>query len=427
MTRRLIECIVVTARGAKIRRIFVRNMNIFKLVRLLKTIYIDREPDIALIQRLGLLAVKIGQVYALRPDFLGDERCRTLSRLYSNTESLPPEDAVKLIEAYAGAGYLSHFTSFEAKPFASASIGQVHRAVLKTGEQVAVKLVKRDYARNFRRDVNSVRKLFRFAILFYPKLRGVANPVSLLHQIEKMTLDELDLRNEVRGWKQLQEIYECSKGRFDLSRLRFRRVFEELSSENILVSQYAEGPTLDELLNRGELKYASLLELFHLHGFFMFAIGTFHGDIHPGNIVLQGDMFYFLDTGYIGRVPERMRKNLFAFFEALSEDDYKASARCLNAMAERPIEGRVFAGFEKRFLELYADFKGKTVSQVSLTKKMMQTIRLGVVCGMHFDEGMFDIIKSLMYLDGMVIRANPSAVLLKDMRRFIQDFKAVMD
>ena len=92
-------------------------------------------------------------------------------------------------------------------------------------------------------------------------------------------------------------------------------------------------------------------------------------------------------------------------------------------MAERQISGAKFTDFEKKFIALYADFKEKTVSQVSLTRKMMQTIRLGVISGMHFDEGMFDIIKSLMYLDGMVIRAKPDAVLLKDMRRFIQEFK----
>jgi len=163
-------------------------MNILSFFRLLNTIYIDREPDIAFIQRLGLLAVKIGQVYALRPDFLGDERCRALARLYSNTQSLPAEDAVKLIESYAGAGFLNNFSEFNTTPFASASIGQVHRAVLRTGEQVVVKLVKKDYAANFKRDVRNVRRLFQFAIFFYPRLRGVANPVSLLHEIEKMTL-----------------------------------------------------------------------------------------------------------------------------------------------------------------------------------------------------------------------------------------------
>jgi ubiquinone biosynthesis protein len=401
-------------------------MNILSFFRLLQTIYGDREPNIEYIQRLGLLAVKIGQVYALRPDFLGDERCRALARLYSNTDSLPPEDALKLIETYAGSHYLENFSAFDPKPFASASIGQVHRAVLRTGEQVAVKIVKKDYAQNFRRDAASVRRLFKLAIFFYPKLRGVANPVSLLEQIEKMTLSELDLRNEARGARELMDLYEANRGRFDLSHLKFRRIYEELSSEHILVAEYAEGLTLDQLLSRNELDYASLLELFHLHGFFMFSLGVFHGDIHPGNIVLRDGEFYFLDTGYIGRVPDRMRKNLFYFFEALSAYDYAASARCLNAMADRTISGEAFAVFEKKFLALYADFEGKTVSQVSLTRKMMQTIRLGVLSGMHFDEGMFDIIKSLMYLDGMVIRAKPDAVLLQDMRRFIQEFKGLI-
>jgi ubiquinone biosynthesis protein len=401
-------------------------MNIFSFFRLLHTIYAGSEPDIEYIQSLGLLAVKIGQVYALRPDFLDDQRCRVLARLYSNTTSLPPEDSLALISSYAGSHFLDNFSSFNPQPFASASIGQVHRAVLKTGEQVAVKIVKKDYTRTFRRDAANVRRLFKFAIFFYPKLRGVANPVSLLREIEKMTLSELDLRNEAAGARELKAIYEASKDRFDLSRLKFRHVYEELSSENILVTEYADGPTLDQLLSRGELKYASLLELFHIHGFFMFCIGTFHGDIHPGNLVLKDGSFYFLDTGYIGHVSERMRKNLFYFFDALSAYDYPASARCLNAMADRSISGKSFSDFEKKFLVLYANFAGKTVSQVSLTKKMMQTIRLGALSGMHFDEGMFDIIKSLMYLDGMVIRANPDAVLLHDMRSFIDEFKGLI-
>jgi len=399
-----------------------QTMNLLNLFRLLNTIYSDPVPDIAFIQRLGLLAVKIGQVYALRPDFLGDERCRTLAKLYSHNESLSPEDALQLIRSYAGNDYLENFSEFNALPFASASIGQVHRARLKTGELVVVKIVKRNYSANFRRDVTSVRRLFKFAVLFYPRLRGVANPVSLLHEIEKMTLSELDLRNEARGSAELNAIYEANKDRFDLSHLRIRKVYEKLSSENILVSEYADGPTLDELLTAGRLSYESLLELFHVHGFFMFAIGTFHGDIHPGNIVLKDGNFTLLDTGYIGRVSEHMRKNLFHFFDALSQYDYPASARCLNAMADQQIDGEKFAAFERKFLALYADFQGKSVSQVSLTQKMMQTIRLGVVSGMQFDEGMFDIIKSLMYLDGMVIRAKPDAVLLLDMRRFIQEF-----
>jgi ubiquinone biosynthesis protein len=72
---------------------------------------------------------------------------------------------------------------------------------------------------------------------------------------------------------------------------------------------------------------------------------------------------------------------------------------------------------------LYSDFKGKSVKEVSLTKKMMETIKLGVNSGMGFEKGMFSIIKSLMFLDGMVLRCNPNAVLLEDMRQFVSEFK----
>ncbi|HEX7727909.1 MAG TPA: AarF/ABC1/UbiB kinase family protein [Terracidiphilus sp.] len=396
-------------------------MRTLAFLRLLNTIFRDKEPDVDWIERSGLLAVKIGQIFALRPDFLGEDRCRTLARLYRNTHSIAPEDAMKLIAEYAGSGFLESFLVFEKEPFASASIGQVHRAQLRSGARVAVKLIKRDQAEAFRRDVERVRYLLRIALFLYPALRGVANPISLLEQIEKMTTSELDLRNEVRGWKELNRLRVEAESDYDLSKMGLSNVYEELSNEKILVSEYVDGTTLDELLAHNRLQYETLLDLFHVHGYFLFSVGTFHGDIHPGNIVLKDGVFYFVDTGHLGHVQPQMRESLFAFFEALSRDAYAECATWLNQMADRGIEGARFERFEQKFLDLYADFKGKTVSEVSLTQKMMDTIRLGVLSGMYFDKGMFDIIKSLMFLDGMVIRANPGAVLLHDMRRFIDD------
>lgn len=396
-------------------------MGLLRFLRLLNTILRDREPDLAFIEKSGLLAIKLGQMFALRPDFLGDQRCRILSNLYRHVGSIPAEDALRLIEGYAGKDYLSHFASFQAEPFASASVGQVHRGVLKDGTQVAVKIIKRDAAADFQRDVERLKRLLRLAIAFYPALRGVANPVSLLEQVQTMTTRELDLRNEVEGWRTLCELKRKSEGTFDLERMQFGHVYEALSGEKILVSDFVGAPTLDELLERNALNYETLLELFRLHGYFLFSVGTFHGDIHPGNILFRDGVFTFIDTGYLGRVTQKMRIALLNFFDALSRDAYGECAARLNDMADRGIEGQAYAHFERRFLDLYADFGGKTVSEVSLTQKMMDTIRLGVLSGMHFDEGMFDIIKSLMFLDGMVIRANPRAVLLKDMRRFMHE------
>ena len=226
----------------------------------------------------------------------------------------------------------------------------------------------------------------------------------------------------MEGTRILEHIQAEHSSRYDLSQLQFRRIYEELSGERILVSEFVEGQTLDALIRAGQLSYASLLQLFRLHGYFLFAVGIFHGDIHPGNIILRDNSFVFLDTGYIGRATTKMRRNLFYFFAALCQDDYAAAATSLNAMAEQPIEGARYAAFQRKFLELYREFPGKTVGEVSLTQKMMQTIRLGVDSGMHFDEGMFDIIRSLMFLDGMVLRVNPQAVLLRDMREFVESF-----
>jgi ubiquinone biosynthesis protein len=211
--------------------------------------------------------------------------------------------------------------------------------------------------------------------------------------------------------------------RFDLSALAFPEVHRELSSGKVLVTELIEGKTLDEQLDDGRLAYEELLKLFSIHGFFIFGPGIFHGDIHPGNIILKDGRLYFVDTGALSRVGDRISSGLFRFFEALAEYDFPACAEYINGMAERGLDGREYRRFRTAFLELYRDFPGTSVAQVSLTKKMMDTIKLAVNSGMVFERGMYPVIKSLMYLDGMVLRCQPQAVLIRDMRKPLARFK----
>ncbi len=400
-------------------------MNWYNFIKLIRTIYGPKLADLDLIQKLGLLAIKIGQVHALRIDFLSEEKCRHLAKLYQGVNSIPAEQVDKLIVEYASNEFYHNFSQFEKRPFASASIGQVHRAKLTSGEEVAVKIVKKEFTASFERDVQSVQRFFQIATWFYPKLRGVANPTSLLKGIEKTTLAELDLRNEQAGQEILRQIYEDKKDKFDLSHLAFPRVYPNLSNEHILVSEFLDKPTVNELLAKKQFSYDQMLEFFHIHGFYMFVVGTFHGDIHPGNIMYDGKHFYFLDTGYIGSVTDKIRLNLLKFFEYLSDYDYPQCAYYLHAMSKQQLSAEKYKVFTKKFIELYSDFKDKTVSEISLTKKMMQTIKLGVLSGMEFEEGIFDIIKSLMYMDGMVLACNPQAILLKDMKKFVAEFQQI--
>jgi ubiquinone biosynthesis protein len=403
-------------------------MNWIQFGRLIHSIYGrgGKLPDLDWIQDLGLLAVKLGQVHALRIDFLDREKCEHLARLYRRNATLASEDFLGLLRASAVPGFFDHFEYIEPVALASASVGQVHRARLKDGGDVVIKAIKKNVRAQFIADVASLKRLFRLATFLYPKLRQVGDPVGILGDIEEYTLSELDLRHEVAGQKTLRAIYEQHRNTFDLSRLAFARVHEPLCNENVMVSEFIPGCSFDELLETGELGYDRLLELFHIHGFYMFCVGTFHGDMHPGNVLLAGEKLCFIDTGYIGQVGPKIRRGLFEFFAALSEYDYPRCAAALNRMSERELAGPAFDTFRGRMLELYADFTGTTVAQVSLTRKMMQTIKLGVHSGMTFEKGIFAIIRSLMYLDGMVLRCKPDAVLLRDMRRFISEFEKLV-
>ena len=399
-------------------------MNSFQALSLIYELYFKRGlPDLRKIESYGLLAVKIGQIHALRLDFLSAEKCRRLSELYRSNTPLPAEDIDRLLASNGGPGYEKNFLKIDEKPLAVASVGQVYRATLTGGEEVAIKLVKAKFKQRFTADVAKLRRFFQLALHLNPKLRGVGNPLGILSDIEEYTLAELDLRREADGLAVLRRIKDEYQESFDLSMVGFQKIYQELTGENILVSEYISAPTVDELLSAGRFSYDDMLKLFYVQGFYIFLAGKFHGDLHPGNILYDGQRFYFVDMAYVGEVGDRIRRGLFYFFEALSAYDFAACAQHLNEMAEQRIAGAAFLDFSQKFQELYQDFPGKTVSEVSLTKQMMLTIKLGVNSGMIFEKGIFAIIRSLMYLDGMVLKCHPQAILMEDMRRFIRQYK----
>ncbi len=402
-------------------------MNLIQFFGLLRTIYGSKKPDISSIQKKGLLAVKIAQHYALRIDFLDEKVCRELAKLFRSTDSIDPDGVEKLLTENCSPGWVNNFSRFDTKAFASASIGQVHRGTLLNEKKVAIKLIKQNNREQFLHDLSRIESFMRFAIKIYPKLRKVFNPIEVLEYIKDYTLNELDLKKEVKGKNLLASIQSQYGGIYDLSRLRFPNYYEELSNSDVLVSEYIEGRTFDELLDANQLEYSVLLDFFKIHGFYLFAAGAFHGDIHPGNIILdKNGKIVLIDNGAISYVEKHTREGLFNFFEALSHYDYPASAKCLHAMSHNNIGDTKFKQFENQFLDLYKDFTNSTVSQISLTKKMMQTIKLGVLNGMTFGDDMFGIIKGLMYIDGMTLRCNPEATLMHDIQGFTSTLKLAL-
>lgn len=401
-------------------------MNIVSFLDLIYQIFGKSVPNIKKIEKKGLLAIKIGQIFALRIDFLTPEKCELLATLYEQNEVMPNEDFKKLLSSYIEDSWYLNFNYIEEYALASASIGQVHRGELKSGEKVVIKLVKNEFTHNFQKDVNQVLKFFKMIIFIYPKLSRVANPMELIEMIKSDTLSELDLENEIKHQNILKEIYFEFNKKVDLNDLRFPKIYQDLSNDKVLVAEEIRGDTFEKLLQNGKLKYFDLKKLFRIHGFYMFGVGIFHGDLHPGNIILKDGNIYFVDCGAIGRVSNKLRVGLFNFMKHLSYYEFEECANNLHSMSDIEITKEKYDLFKEKLNKLYEDFPGKTVKEKSLTSQMMETIKLGVNYGMSFEKGIFPIIKSLMYLDGMVLRCNPNAILMEDMRENIPELEKII-
>ena len=384
--------------------------------------------DIDAIQSMGLLAVKLGQIFALRPDLIEPDRCIELQQLYSRASTIPEEDSQQLLDRFAPDGFMDHFKHIEMKPFAAASIGQIHRAELKDGSKVVVKIIKSNFEASFKRDVQRMKRWIRMGLFFRPKLRKVGNPIGLLAHIEDYTLRELNLLNEIDGRNQLIAQAEAIEAHFEMPKLKFPKMWEALSNEHILVMEEITHPTLEDHLEAGTLTWPDMLELFRIHGAFMFGLGTFHGDLHPGNAMMddQGN-FLFIDTGAICNAPEHVRNALFGFFYFLAKGELKNAFDAMLTMAAVRPTGKTLETYYASMNELYEGFVGTSVSEVSLTEQMMKTVKAAVLAGCAFGEEAFPIIRSLMYMDGMVLKGHPSVDLISSMGPYLDEFSVLID
>lgn len=403
-------------------------MKLGTFLRFFRQLKGKKPVDIDAIQSMGLLAVKLGQIFALRPDLIEPERCIELQQLYSRAATIPEEDSQQLLDRFAPEGFMDHFESIEMRPFAAASIGQIHRAVMTDGTKVVVKIIKSDFEASFKRDVQRMKRWIRMGLFFNPRLRKVGNPIGLLAHIEDYTLRELNLLNEIDGRNQLIAQAEAIEHHFPMPKLKFPKVWEHLSNQHILVMEEITHPTLEDHLEAGTLTWPDMLDLFRIHGAFMFGIGTFHGDLHPGNAMMDGEgNFVFIDTGAICNAPEHVRNALFGFFYFLARGELKNAFDAMLTMAAVQPTGATLQTYYDSMNELYDGFVGTSVSEVSLTEQMMKTVKAAVLAGCAFGEEAFPIIRSLMYMDGMVLKGHPSVDLISSMGPYLDEFSVLID
>lgn len=389
----------------------------FRFIKLFRMLFGPAEKvDTKEIESMGLLAIKIAQMYAARPDLLDAATCQKLARLFEGATPLPFATLKPLIPKKT----LAAFNTIDESPLASASLGQVHRGTLNSGEEVIIKIVRPQQTRNFEKEVSSLRRLLKPAVFFYPKLKRLADPIGTLETIRRTTTHEIKLLHEISGTRTLRELQSQGLASHPhLQNLFFATIHEDLSNNDVLVVEYLSAPSVQTQLSDGTFTYPALLELFRLHGYFLFLHGKFHGDFHPGNIHYHNGKFWFIDNANVEEAPTDFTRGLLKFLAALGKEDLDAAAQAMLDLGKTPHPAP--EKFTSKFHKLYKGFLGKTVAQASLTTQMMETVKLGVHTGLDFPSGAFPVIKSLMYLDGMALKCGPNEHLLRDVLAFVED------
>jgi predicted unusual protein kinase regulating ubiquinone biosynthesis (AarF/ABC1/UbiB family) len=277
------------------------------------------------LESLGGAWVKLGQMLAMRPDLVPVAYCDELVKLLNRVEPFGYDEVRAIVERELGAPPESIYASFEPTSFAAASIGQVHRATLHSGERVAVKVQRPGIREALQADIDLMYSL-AFAFDRF-RLFGATRSRTVIDEFARWTADELDYLVEAR---QAIVLYDQARGgRVE----RIARVHRAYTTSRVLTTELIEGvPLIDIVLavRDGDGAYLDALAaaghdrdriVRHLDWNMLnqvYVFGTFHADLHPANLfVLPGDVIGYVDFGIVGHLPDRIRASLTRYSRLL--------------------------------------------------------------------------------------------------------------
>jgi len=298
------------------------------------------------------LYIKVGQLFSIMTNFLPEAFRAELEGLQDQVPSRSYEAIERCIrEEFSGRGPKEVFETFEEKPIASASIGQVHIATLRSRHRVAVKVQYPDLDRIVRADLRAMRRIFGLIHHFIP-YHGLD---AIYREIRSIILEELDFTIEARNLDAISRNFE---GRTDVC---CPKVVREFSSRRVLTTEFIEGVKINDLsgLERLKVDRSRLTRLvIDTYCQQIFHHGLYHADPHPGNILVsEGPAIKFVDFGAVAKISEGMRRGILTLLQGAINRDTPKIITALKDMgfiphrADPKIYDRVVDYFHSRFQE----------------------------------------------------------------------------
>lgn len=370
------------------------------------------------IEELGPTFVKLGQILSTRPDLVPADVAEELQNLQDNVPVLSYEEVRLQVESELGKPIAEAFGSFEEVPLASASIAQVHKATLPDGQVVVVKVQRPSIAKRIDSDLNILHFLARQVERNLPDL-AMMDPAGIVSEFERAIRKELDFRNERRNMAQFSKNFEDFEG------LRAPLVYPEYCTAKVLTMEFIDGVKVTQAAEKLDADpYVVAPRMLQALFKMVFKDSLFHGDLHPGNILILADStIVLIDFGLVGRLTRQQSDDILDILIGLSRNDYQLIARVFFDIGVKQ-KGVVydFGRFEADTIEVIdRHVAGRTLQEIDVGAFFSDLVAGAIRHQIKLPPTYTMVFKALMTVEGIGKSLAPEINFIEEAHPFVEE------
>jgi ubiquinone biosynthesis protein len=368
------------------------------------------------LEMLGPTYVKFGQFLSIRPDLIPPEFCSEFRKLQDKVPPFSYAHVKKELEKELKQDHAEVFSEFDETPVAAASVSQVHRARLRTGEEVAVKVQRPGIRAEMEEDILIM--LFFATLLekFVPSLRR-NQPVMLIHEFSRWTDRELDFCQEGKNALHFSYYFKGYPG------VTIPRVFLEHTTERILVMEFIHGVNTLEAPPESIDRKATAHRIAESMLKQIFVDGFFHGDPHAGNIfLLENNGIAYLDFGIVGYLSADLRAWTFDILYGMSEGDVERVIDSFLELCNACEEDVDVPLYRRQMNEVLSELHICEMAGIPFTHMMERFLNTSLEYSLDIPHDFVMMSKAIATLEGTCLSLDPEIRIVEYLRPFVQKY-----
>ncbi|MFZ7127035.1 MAG: ABC1 kinase family protein [Desulfobacterales bacterium] len=371
------------------------------------------------LEELGPTYIKLGQVLSTRPDLIPVDLVTELSKLQDNVPSFPYPAVRAIIQKDLGGPPEEFFDELEEFPLASASIAQVHRARLKEGEQVAVKVRRPGIESTIEVDLEI---MLHLATLMERHVEEAAHhrPIKIVEEFANTMEKEIDFTIEAGSIERISRFF------LGDSSLYVPKVYRSFSSPRILTTEYVDGIKISKLdaldaagMDRKRITCRGAEVMLKQ----IFRFGFFHGDPHPGNIfVLPDEVICLVDFGMMGAVNRQTREDFVELVDAVVHRNESRTAQVLLKISlweEKPD----MRAFEKEVADFMGRHLHRPLKEIRMGRLLQNMLELASRHRLRIPPDIFLMLKAITSVEGVALQLDPDFDILQLAAPYVKQVK----